>query len=134
MNRMARWAISAVCLSAACFSAMAMVGGQSAPERDADPDASKVRRIDAGLDEAWFLLEIERDPRAAIVTVDAAIAARRHPVPRTQRYRAAVLRLVARALLGVAEDSEFTRLRKLDDLPFDLEETINDAWRRSRTK
>lgn len=129
---MTRWALWAV--TVACLSATSVCVGLSARNTEARPDTSKVREIDAGLDEAWFLLEIERDPRAAIVTIDAAIAARRHPVPRDRRYRAAALRLAARALLGIAEDVEFARLRNLDDLSVDLERVITDAWRRSKAK
>lgn len=134
MKRSARLRITGVCLSVACLSASGMGVVQSSPETESRSDPFKVREIDAGLDGAWFLLEIERDPRAAIVTIDAAVAASRHPVPRIQRRRAAALRLSARALLGVAEEGEFEAIRNLDGLSVELERMITEAHRRATAK
>ena len=76
--------------------------GEYSTSPSSSASLSKRRQIDAGLDDAWFLLEFDRDPRAALIAIDAAIAPRRHPVSRVQRERAAAVRLTAQVLLGGA--------------------------------
>lgn len=89
--------------------------------------------IDRLLDEAWFQLEIERNPRAAIAAVEASYGGHdrpRRPMDRDQATRAWALRLSARALLGVAAEREFETAGTGFYLPEGLAREVEDAGER----